>query len=110
MSREVYSQEALPAPPHGYVLIKFLTRLAKRPAGIETVSLEREGANWKVVGYWIAWVIPTLSEAWKVPRLKGGERALDELRKGPSGVPVKDRRRQSRRLTSYGFGGFRPSA
>lgn len=54
MSREVYSQEALPAPPHGYVLIKFLTRLAKRPAGIETVSLEREGANWKVVGYWIA--------------------------------------------------------
>lgn len=54
VSREVYSQEALPAPPHGYVLIKFLTRLAKRPAGIETVSLEREGANWKVVGYWIA--------------------------------------------------------
>jgi DNA-binding CsgD family transcriptional regulator len=54
MSREVYSQEAVPAPPHGYVLIKFLTRFANKPAGIETVSLEREGRDWKVVGYWIA--------------------------------------------------------
>lgn len=54
LSREVYSQEAVPAPPHGYVLIKFLTRFANKPAGIETVSLEHEGREWKVVGYWIA--------------------------------------------------------
>lgn len=54
LSREVYSQEAVPAPPRGYVLIKFLTRFANKPAGIETVSLEREGRDWKVVGYWIA--------------------------------------------------------
>lgn len=54
LSREVYSQEAVPAPPRGYVLIKFLTRFANKPAGIETVSLEREGREWKVVGYWIA--------------------------------------------------------
>lgn len=54
VSREVYSQEAVPAPPHGYVLIKFLTRFANKPAAIETVSLEREGRDWKVVGYWIA--------------------------------------------------------
>lgn len=53
-SREVYSQEAVPAPPHGYVIIKFLTRFANKPSGIETVSLEREGQAWKVVGYWIA--------------------------------------------------------
>lgn len=53
-SREVYSQEAVPAPPRGYVIIKFLTRFANKPAGIETVSLEREGREWKVVGYWIA--------------------------------------------------------
>lgn len=54
ISREVYSQEAVPAPPHGYVLIKFLTRFANKPAATETVSLEREDRNWKVVGYWIA--------------------------------------------------------
>lgn len=53
-SREVYSREAVPAPPHGYVLIKFLTRFANKPNAIETVSLEREGQAWKVVGYWIA--------------------------------------------------------
>lgn len=54
VSREVYSREAVPAPPHGYVLIKFLTRFANKPTAIETVSLEREGQAWKVVGYWIA--------------------------------------------------------
>lgn len=54
VSRAVYSQEAVPAPPRGYVLIKFLTRFANKPAAIETVSLEREGRDWKVVGYWIA--------------------------------------------------------
>lgn len=54
VSRAVYSQEAVPAPPRGYVLIKFLTRFANKPAAIETVSLEREGQAWKVVGYWIA--------------------------------------------------------
>lgn len=53
-SRTIYSQEAVPAPPRGYVIIKFLTRFANKPAGIETVSLEREGRDWKVVGYWIA--------------------------------------------------------
>lgn len=53
-SREVYSREAVPAPPHGYVLIKFLTRFTNKPNAIETVSLEREGQAWKVVGYWIA--------------------------------------------------------
>lgn len=54
LSREVYSREAVPAPPHGYVLVKFLTRFANKPNAIETVSLEREGQAWKVVGYWIA--------------------------------------------------------
>ena len=51
LSRSASSQESLPAPPYGYEVVKFKTSFANKPATIETVTLEREGSNWKVVGY-----------------------------------------------------------
>lgn len=54
VSRSAISQERVPAPPHGYLIVKFRTSFAGKPEAVETVSLEREAAGWKVVGYWIA--------------------------------------------------------
>lgn len=53
-SRVASSQEHLPAPPHGYEMIKFRTNFANRTGATETVTLERESAGWRVVGYWIS--------------------------------------------------------
>lgn len=53
-SRTAISHERVPAPPHGYLIVRFRTSFVNKPAAIETVSLEREGQDWKVVGYWIA--------------------------------------------------------
>ncbi len=52
-SRTLMSQEEVPAPPRGYEIVKFRTSFANKPETIETLSLEREGTQWKVVGYWI---------------------------------------------------------
>jgi DNA-binding CsgD family transcriptional regulator len=52
-SRTLMSQEEVPAPPRGYVIVKFRTSFADKPDTIETLSLEREDSQWKVVGYWI---------------------------------------------------------
>jgi DNA-binding CsgD family transcriptional regulator len=51
VSRSFVSQENLPAPPAGYEVVKFQTRFANRPEPLlETVTLEREGGSWQVVG------------------------------------------------------------
>lgn len=50
LSRTLVSQENLPAPPHGYEVVKFRTRFANRAEAIETVSLDREDGHWRVVG------------------------------------------------------------
>lgn len=52
-SRTLMSQEDIPAPPNGYEIVKFRTSFANKPDTTETLSLEREGSQWKVVGYWI---------------------------------------------------------
>lgn len=54
LSRVTSSQEHLPAPPHGYEMIKFRTSFANRADATETVTLERESSGWRVVGYWIS--------------------------------------------------------
>jgi hypothetical protein len=54
ISRTVISHERVPAPPRGYLIVKFRTSFANKPQAIETVSLEHEGREWRVVGYWIA--------------------------------------------------------
>ncbi|QTD55633.1 helix-turn-helix domain-containing protein [Parasphingorhabdus cellanae] len=53
LSRTASSQEAVPAPPHGYEMVKFRTSFENKPNATETLTLIREDASWKVVGYWI---------------------------------------------------------
>lgn len=53
VSRTLSSQENIPAPPHGYQLIKFRTSFAAKPQATETLTLVREGQDWRVVGYFI---------------------------------------------------------
>lgn len=51
VSRSFLRQENLPAPPAGYEVVKFQTRFAnKAEPVVETVTLEREGDRWMVVG------------------------------------------------------------
>lgn len=53
VSRADLSRESVPAPPRGLEIVKFRTSFANRAAATETVSLIREGQDWRVVGYWI---------------------------------------------------------
>lgn len=53
MSRRLASEESIPAPPHGYQLVRFRTRFENGGEGTETLTLSREGAAWKVSGYFI---------------------------------------------------------
>jgi DNA-binding CsgD family transcriptional regulator len=53
ISRTFASEENLPAPPHGYEVVKFRTRYANRAAAVETVTLDREDGGWRVVGVMI---------------------------------------------------------
>lgn len=54
LSRTAISQEGVPAPPYGYEMIKFRTSFANKADVTETVTLAREGSDWRVVGYWIS--------------------------------------------------------
>jgi DNA-binding CsgD family transcriptional regulator len=49
-SRSLLSQEELPAPPHGYEVVKFRASYAHQAQAIETVTLDRENGAWRVVG------------------------------------------------------------
>lgn len=49
-SRVLVSEEAVPAPPYGYQMVKFRTDYANKAGAIETLSLVREGGSWRVVG------------------------------------------------------------
>ncbi|WP_010542826.1 helix-turn-helix domain-containing protein [Sphingomonas elodea] len=49
-ARTLLSEQSLPAPPDGYEVVKFRTRFANKASAVETVTLEREGEAWKVVG------------------------------------------------------------
>lgn len=53
VTRELASEEYVPAPPAGYRVVKFRTSYAQRRNAIETLSLVLEAGNWKVVGYTI---------------------------------------------------------
>lgn len=50
ISRSFISQEDLPAPPHGYEVVKFRTHFANKDEAVETVTLDREAGSWRVVG------------------------------------------------------------
>jgi DNA-binding CsgD family transcriptional regulator len=53
ISRTALSQESVPAPPAGVEVVKFRTSFANKADVIETVSLAREGSDWKVVGIYL---------------------------------------------------------
>lgn len=53
LSRQLLSEADVPAPPKGYCMVRFRTDFENRRDAIETVSLDREGGNWKVVGVYI---------------------------------------------------------
>jgi len=53
VSRTALSQESVPAPPDGVEVVKFRTSFANKADVIETVSLAREGSDWKVVGIYL---------------------------------------------------------
>jgi len=50
VSRELIGEEYVPAPPYGYQVVKFRTSYANKAGAIETLSLVREGEEWRVVG------------------------------------------------------------
>lgn len=50
ISRALVSQETLPAPPYGYEVVKFRTRFANKADAVETVTLDHEDGDWRVVG------------------------------------------------------------
>ncbi len=50
ISRSFLSQQNLPAPPQGYEVVKFRTSFANKANAVETVTLERESGEWRVVG------------------------------------------------------------
>lgn len=53
ITREPLAFEIVNAPPQGYSLVKFLTVFEGEVTAFETVTLEREGDQFKVVGYLI---------------------------------------------------------
>lgn len=48
--RELVSVDLVPAPPHGYTVVKFRTDYARKARAIETLSMAREGDGWRVAG------------------------------------------------------------
>lgn len=50
VSRDLIGDEYVPAPPYGYQVVKFRTSYANKAGAIETLSLVREGGEWRVVG------------------------------------------------------------
>ncbi|WP_149036397.1 DUF4019 domain-containing protein [Aurantiacibacter atlanticus] len=53
LTRTLVAQESVPAPPKGYLVVRFHTRFESREA-IETVSLMRENGEWKIAGITIS--------------------------------------------------------
>ena len=51
--RELVSVDLVPAPPHGYTVVKFRTDYARKAGAIETLSMAREGDGWRVAGIMI---------------------------------------------------------
>lgn len=52
-SRVLMRINDVPAPPYGYRMLTFKTDFAQKPDTVETLSLQREGDAWRVVGYMI---------------------------------------------------------
>lgn len=53
LMREAIQFQAVNAPPNGFQIVRFRTNFEEREGVIESVTLERENDDWKVVGYFI---------------------------------------------------------
>lgn len=53
VKRTLIDQRDVPAPPNGYRMVRFRTDFASKAGAIETLSLDREGDQWKVAGVYI---------------------------------------------------------
>ncbi len=53
IARDAISFQNVNAPPHGYTIVSFRTDFENKAGVIETVTLEREGGAFRVVGYTI---------------------------------------------------------
>lgn len=52
-SRDLISEEFVPAPPQGYQAVKFRSSFKNTPKATETLTLIYEKSGWRVTGYWI---------------------------------------------------------
>ena len=53
LSRRLTSVDDVPAPPAGYIMVRFRTDFANRAAAVETLTLVREDGQWRVSGIYI---------------------------------------------------------
>jgi DNA-binding CsgD family transcriptional regulator len=53
VSRELISEDNVPTPPTGNIVVKFRTSFTGKTGALETLALSREDGVWKVVGYFI---------------------------------------------------------
>ena len=53
LSRTLISEQDIPAPPHGFMTVRFRTDFANRRGAVETLSLTHEDGSWRVVGIYI---------------------------------------------------------
>ena len=53
VSRQLVSQDDVPTPPNGNIVVKFRTSFANKTNALETLALSREQDTWKVIGYYI---------------------------------------------------------
>jgi DNA-binding CsgD family transcriptional regulator len=53
VSRQLLSEDSIPTPPNGNIVVKFRTSFASKTDALETLALSREDGFWKVVGYFI---------------------------------------------------------
>jgi DNA-binding CsgD family transcriptional regulator len=53
LSRQLLSEDDVPTPPNGNIVVKFRTSFAGKANALETLALSREDGTWKVVGYFI---------------------------------------------------------
>ncbi len=53
LSRELLSDQDIPAPPNGVRAVRFRTTFANNVSKTETLSLNREGSQWRVVGIYL---------------------------------------------------------
>ena len=54
LSRVLIDRQFTPAPPSGFETVKFRARFANKADAVETVTLDREGGSWRVVGILIS--------------------------------------------------------